>query len=169
MAFLAYLRREVYRNTGACLSPHSAYLQMLGLETLELRLRQSCENALALAQRLEKHPRIKSLAYPGLKSSLYYETARKQFPNGCGGLLCFELDDRNDCFRFLDRLKIIRRATNINDNKTLAIHPASTLFSDYSPLERKAMGVPDTLVRLSIGIENLEDLWDDIAQALEEL
>jgi O-acetylhomoserine (thiol)-lyase len=167
-AFLVYLRREVYRNMGACLSPHNAYLQVLGLETLELRLRKSSENALALAQRLETHPKVRAVHYPGLKTCLYHAAARKQFRGGFGGLLCFELGGRDQCFRFLDRLRIIRRAANINDNKTLAIHPASTIFSEYSPPERGEMGVPDTLVRLSAGIENVEDLREDIVQALEE-
>jgi O-acetylhomoserine (thiol)-lyase len=168
-AFLAYLRREVFRNIGACLSPHNAYLQTLGLETLELRLRKSSENALALAQRIEKHPKVKSANYPGLNSFQYSEVAQRQFPNGYGALLCFKLGSRDHCFCFLDRLAIIRRATNINDNKTLAIHPASTIFSEYTFAEREAMGIPDTLVRLSIGIENVEDLWHDIIQALEEV
>jgi O-acetylhomoserine (thiol)-lyase len=165
-AFLVYLRREVYRNIGACLSPHNAYLQILGLETLEIRLRRSSENALELAQRIENHPKVKSVNYPGLKSSPYHAVAQKQFPNGFGALLCFELGGRNECFRFLDRLKIIRRATNINDNKTLAIHPASTIYSEYSLPERAEMNVPDSLVRFSCGIENVEDLWVDIVQAL---
>jgi O-acetylhomoserine (thiol)-lyase len=168
-AFLVYLRREVFRNIGACLSPHNAYLQILGLETLELRLKKSSENALALAHQIELHPKVRSVNYPGLKNSPWNAAAQKQFANGYGALLCFELGGRDECFHFLDKLKTIRRATNINDNKTLAIHPASTIFSEYSSSERKLMGVPDSLVRLSIGIENLEDLWIDIAQALEEL
>jgi O-acetylhomoserine (thiol)-lyase len=167
-AFLVYLRREVFRNIGACLSPHNAYLQILGLETLELRLKKSSENALALAHQIEHHPKVKAVNYPGLKNSPWNAAAQKQFANGYGALLCFELGGRDECFHFLDKLKTIRRATNINDNKTLAIHPASTIFSEYSSSERELMGVPDSLVRLSIGIENLEDLWIDIAQALEE-
>jgi O-acetylhomoserine (thiol)-lyase len=168
-AFIVYLRREVFRNVGACLSPHNAYLQILGLETLELRLRKSSENALILAQKIESHPKVKSANYPGLKRSLYNAVAQKQFANGYGALLCFELGSRDECFHFLDRLAIIRRATNINDNKTLAIHPASTIFSEYPPSEREGMGVPDTLVRLSVGIEDADDLWTDVVQALEEI
>jgi O-acetylhomoserine (thiol)-lyase len=166
-AFLVYLRREVFRNLGACLSPHNAYLQVLGLETLELRLRKSSENALALAQRIEQHPKVQSVNYPGLKKSPWNAVAHRQFTHGYGALLCFELRNREACFHFLDRLKTIRRATNINDNKTLAIHPASTIFCEYTPSEKEWMGVPDTLVRLSVGIENIEDLWADVDQALE--
>ena len=166
-AFSAYLRKEIFRNVGSCLSPHSAYLQTLGLETLDLRLRKSSENALILAQRLGKHPKITAVRYPGLETSPYHAVARKQFSSGYGALVCFHLHDRDECFQFLDRLKIIRRATNINDNKTLAIHPASTIYSEYAPVEREAMDVPETMVRLSIGIENLEDLWNDIARSLE--
>lgn len=167
-AFLVYLRREVYRNTGACLAPHNAYLQVLGLETLEMRMRTSSENALALAQQLATHPKVRAVHYPGLETSASHGAARKQFRGGFGGLLCFELGGREECFRFMDRLRIIRRATNINDNKTLVIHPASTIFSEYSPEEREQMGVPETLVRISAGIENVEDLWSDIVGALEE-
>jgi len=166
-AFLVYLRREVYRNVGACLSPHNAYLQILGLETLELRLRKSSDNALSLARRIREHAKVRSVNYPGLEDHPCHEAAQKQLANGYGALLCFELAGREEGFHFLDRLKTIKRATNINDNKTLAIHPASTIFSEYSPSEREAMGVPDTLVRLSVGIENLEDLWADVVQALE--
>lgn len=167
-AFLVYLRREVYRNIGACLSPHNAYLHVLGLETLELRMCRSSENALALAQQLETHPRVRAVHYPGLENCVSHAAARKQFRGGFGALLCFELGGRDECFRFMDRLQIIRRAANINDNKTLVIHPASTIFSEYSPEERDRMGVPETLVRISVGIENVEDLWNDIVRALEE-
>ena len=161
------LRREVYRNLGTCLSPHNAFLQSLGLETVELRVDRSCASALALARHLEAHPRIRRVNYPGLPSSPWHETARAQFPRGFGGILCFELGSRSECFAFMDRLKVIRRATNINDNKTLVIHPASTIFCEYSPEERERMGVTDTLVRLSVGIEEIGDLIDDIQNGLQ--
>ena len=163
------LKREVYRNLGACLSPHNAYLQSIGLETLALRADKSCDNTLAIAKYLEKQLGINSVNYPGLKSSEYNTIAKMQFPNGAGALLTFNLGSKEDCFKFMNRLKIIRRATNLNDNKTLIIHPASTIFCEYSAGLKEEMGVTETLVRLAVGIEDVEDLIEDISQALEVL
>ena len=163
------LKREVYRNLGACLSPHNAYLQSLGLETLALRADKSCSNTLALAEYLEKQPEINNVNYPGLKSSKYNDISRIQFPNGAGALLTFTLDSKEDCFKFINQLRVIRRATNLNDNKTLILHPASTIFCEYSTELREEMGVSDTLIRLAVGIEDIEDLVDDITQAMEVL
>lgn len=161
------LKREVARNVGACLSPHNAYLQSLGLETLALRADRSSENALALAKFLARHPRVVKVNYPGLKSSPYYTVARSQFKGNFGALLTFDLSSREACFSFLNKLKLIRRATNINDNKTLAIHPASTIFCEYSPELKKEMGVAETMIRIAVGIEDPEDLIADLKQALE--
>ncbi len=163
------LKREVYRNLGACLSPHNAYLQSIGIETLALRADKSCVNSLAIAEYLKKQPGINSVNYPGLKSSKYNAIANIQFPNGAGALLTFNLGSKEDCFKFMNRLKIIRRATNLNDNKTLILHPASTIFCEYSTELRKDMGVADTLIRLAVGIEDIEDLLEDISSALEVL
>jgi len=163
------LKREVYRNLGACLSPHNAYLQSLGLETLALRADKSCSNTLTLAEYLEKQPEINNVNYPGLKSSKYNDISRIQFPNGAGALLTFTLDSKEDCFKFINQLRVIRRATNLNDNKTLILHPASTIFCEYSTELREEMGVSDTLIRLAVGIEDIEDLVDDITQAMEVL
>jgi O-acetylhomoserine (thiol)-lyase len=165
-AFLMRLRREVFRNLGASLSPHNAYLQTLGLETLALRIDRSCQNALHLARFLKEHPKVRSVNYPGLEDSPYHEIARRQFHGRYGGLLTFELESRDACFRLMDSLRIIRRATNLNDNKTLIIHPASTYLSEYSPEERRAMNVSDEMLRLAVGIEDLEDLVEDLSQGL---
>ena len=164
---LRKLRREVYRNIGACLSPHNAYLQTLGLETLSLRIDKSCANALVIARFLESHPKIGSVNYPGLTSSKHHQTARRQFGVRFGSLLTFELADREQCFKFMDRLRIVRRATNLNDNKTLIIHPASTIFCEYSDEEKADMNVGDSMVRLSVGIEDVEDIIDDLKQGFE--
>lgn len=164
-AFLAGLRMEVHRNFGACMSPQSAYLQTLGLETLVLRVRTSCDNALALAKYLRDRAEVRSVNYPGLSESPFYELALRQF-NGCfGGVLSFELESKEEAFRFINRLQLIRRATNINDNKTLIIHPASTIFADCSRQEKDEMQVSEGLIRLSVGIEHVDDLMDDIGQA----
>lgn len=162
-ALLVWLRAEVYRNLGACLSPHNAYLQSLGLETLSLRVQKSCENALTLAQYLENcRGRVRSVNYPGLPSSDYHCVAKRQFSRGFGGILTFTLGGREECFAFMDSLKLVRRATNINDNKTLILHPSSTIFCEYSPPEKENMGVGDALLRLSVGIEDVEDIVEDL-------
>ncbi len=169
MALIAALRQEVYRNVGACLSPHNAYLQALGLETMSLRIEKSCANTMFLANYLEKHPRVKSVNYPGLKSSSYQELARRQFGNRYGGVMTFDLESEDQCFTFANSLQLIRRATNINDNKTLILHPSSTIFAEYSEDEKLDMGVPQTMLRLSVGIEDHEDLIEDLEEGFKSL
>lgn len=164
-ALLMALRREISRNLGACLAPHNAYLQTLGLETLALRIDRSCDNALRLAEFLRRRPEVRKVNYPGLSEHPQHRLAARQFNGRFGGILTFELADRPSCFAFLDRLQLIRRATNINDNKTLAIHPASTIFCEFSPEERAAMGVGEGMIRISTGIEDIADLSQDLEQA----
>lgn len=165
-AFISRLRREVYRNIGACMSPHNGYLQSLGLETLALRVDAACANSFKLAEFLKGHPKVKQVNYPGLKGSLYYETARKQFASRPGAVLTFDLGSKDECFKFINRLKLVRRATNLQDNRTLVLHPGSTIFCEYSDGLKKEMGVRDTLIRLSVGIEDAGDLISDLEQAL---
>jgi O-acetylhomoserine (thiol)-lyase len=160
------LKREVFRNTGGCMAPHSAYLQTIGLETLALRADKSCENTIAIAECLARRPKVRGVNYPGLETSPYHAVAKDIFGRRCGALLTFDLSSKQECYSFLNQLKLIRRATNINDNKSLAIHPSSTIFCEYSDDLKRQMGVPDTLIRLSVGIEDLEDLQADIEQAL---
>lgn len=168
-ALIAHLRREAYRNLGSCMAPHNAYFQTLGLETLGLRIDKSCANALSVARFLESRPEIKSVNYPGLESSPYHETAKSQFGNRFGGILTFTLTDKESCYKLMDSLTIIRRATNINDNKTLILHPASTIFCEYSEEEKKELGVPSNMLRLAVGIEDEEDIIDDLKKGLELL
>ena len=168
-AFIMSLRKDVYRNTGSCLSAHNAWLQILGLETLPLRTARSSSNAFEIAAFLQKRQRVLSVNYPGLPSSAWYHNAVRQFSGGFGGILTFELDGKEECFRFMDSLEIIRKATNLNDNKTLVIHPASTIFSDFTEKERTEMGISERLVRLSVGIEDVEDLKADIKGGLKLL
>jgi len=165
-AFVARLRREVYRESGACLSPHDAYLQTLGLETLSLRMEKICRNAQTLAEYLDRRDSVASVMYSGLASSPYHEVAQRQFNGAHGGVLSFRLSSKERSFQFLNRLSLIKRATNIGDNKTLAIHPASTIFAHFKEEELAALGVDETLVRISTGIEDTEDLIEDIRQAL---
>lgn len=166
-ALLVRLKREVYRNTGGCLSPHNAYLQLLGLETLSLRIEKSSLNALRLAENLSQHPKVKKVNYPGLEDNEYYINAKKYLEGFYGSLLTIELSDKRTCFNFMDSLKLIRKATNLHDNKTLVIHPASTIFCEYTQEKRKELGVSEGLVRIACGIEDLDDLYEDIIKALE--
>ena len=168
-ALIMRLRREVHRNLGSCLSPHNAWLQALGLETLDLRVAKSSANALAVARFLRDHAKVRTVNYPGLPSSRFHTVALHQFKNGFGGLLTFELESKEECFRFMDSLSMIRRATNLNDNKTLILHPASTIFADYPPQERERMQVNERLIRLSVGIEDAQDIIDDIRQGLGQV
>lgn len=166
-ACLVALRRNVNRNTGGCMAPHNAYLQALGLETLALRIDRSCANALELARRLAAHPAVAGVGYPGLPDAPDHELAARLLTRGFGGILTFQLADRATCFAVVDALQLVRRATNVNDSKSLIIHPASTIYADFTPAQRAAMDVPDTLLRLSVGIEDVEDVWADLARALD--
>ncbi len=165
-AFLIRLRKEVYRNFGSCISPQAAYLQNLGLETLSLRIEKSCSNAMTIAEYLEQKDSVIAVHYPGLASSPFHDIAGKQFRNRFGGILSFELADREACFTFLNALKLIRCATNLNDNHSLIIHPGSTIYAEFTADEKREAGISDRLIRLSVGIEDVDDLVEDITQAL---
>jgi len=167
-AFNAKLRKEVFRNLGACLSPYHAYLQSLGLETLTLRFKKSGENCLRIAEFLQTQKKtVIQVNYPGLPGSPFYNDALHQFGRYPGAMLTFQLATKELCFQFLNRLEIISKATNIYDNKSLILHPASTIFCDFTPETRQDLGISDTLLRLSVGIEDFEDIKQDIEQALE--
>jgi len=166
-ALMAALRQEIYRNLGSCMSPHTAFLQTLGLETLGLRIEKSCANTHELALFLEQHPNVVRVNYPGLPSNPWHGIAQEQFQGRYGGILTFDLESRAHCFRSLNALKLIKRATNINDNKTLALHPSSTIFGEFADLRKEEMGVRPSMIRLSVGIEDVEDLKEDLRQALE--
>ncbi|MDR3437437.1 aminotransferase class V-fold PLP-dependent enzyme [Telmatospirillum sp.] len=161
-AFIAALRHTVYRDLGACMAPHNAYLQVLGLETMGLRIERSCANTLRLARWLKNRPEVSTVNYPGLETSPSHATAKRLLSKGFGGILTFSLSDRKACFAFMDALQTIRRATNIHDNKTLILHPASTIFCEFDAEEKAAMGVGDAMLRLSVGIEDDEDLITDL-------
>ena len=162
------MRSEILFNIGCYMTPHVAYMQTLGLETLDARYRVQSANAADLAERLCNLPAIKSVNYVGLINNPYHELARKQFGPTGGAMITIDLESREDCFNFINRLKLIRRATNLFDNKTLAIHPASTIFGSFSDDQRRAMDVKDTTIRLSIGLEDVEDLLEDIRQAADK-
>jgi O-acetylhomoserine (thiol)-lyase len=168
-AFQVKLRGEVSRNIGAIMSPQVAYLQNLGLETLDLRFRQAAKTCFELAQFLETAPRVKSVKYNGLPTDPFYAISKKQFGDYPGAMLTFSLKDKAECFAFINRLKVIRRATNLFDNKSLIIHPESTIYGPLSPEFKKMVEVPDDMLRLSVGLERFDDLKADILQALEKL
>ena len=137
LIFKMMFKKLVYRNLGACLSPHNAYLQSLGLDTLALRTERSTSNALELAQCLEKNPQVMRVDFPGLKSSPYHALALEQFGEKPCSMLTFDLESKAACYAFMNKLSVIRRATNLQDNKTLIIHPYATIFSEYSEAERE--------------------------------
>jgi O-acetylhomoserine (thiol)-lyase len=166
LAFQVKLRKEVYRNTGACMSPFVAFLQTIGLETLALRMDRAVANAGALAAWLQGQPGVRAVDYPGLPSSRFHEIAMRQFNYKPGSVLTFDLASPQECFRAMDRLQLARRATNFNDNKTLVIHPHSTIYVEFPPEKRLELGIRDTMIRVSVGIEDIEDLQADFAQAL---
>lgn len=160
------MRKEMLFNLGGYMSPHVAYMQSLGLETLDARYRIQADNAARLAQEMKGWKKIKSVNYVGLEDNPFHGLARKQFGNTAGAMVTIDLDSKEACFSFINRLKVIRRATNLFDNKSLAIHPASTIFGNFTPQEREHMDVKETTIRLSIGLEHPDDLLDDIRQAL---
>lgn len=166
MAFTAKLRKEIHRNMGAYMTPHVAYMQTLGLETMSLRYEKASHSCFELAKQVAELPQIQSVNYPTLEGNKYAEVSRNQFGNHPGAMFTLNIDSREACFLFLNKLKLIKRATNLFDNKSLAIHPASTIFGTFTPEMRKTMNVLDTTIRLSVGLENVSDLLDDIKQAL---
>lgn len=160
------IRFELLFNVGSYMAPHAAYMQSLGLETLDARYRVQAGNALALARKLREVPEIKRVNYIGLEDNPFYALARKQFGETSGAMLTIDLADKRTCFRFIDSLKLVRRATNLFDNKTLAIHPYSTIFGPFSGSQKREMDVLDTTIRLSVGLEDVEDVFEDIVQAV---
>ena len=168
VAFAIRARVEGLRDFGPSLSPFNSFLFLQGLETLSLRVQRAVDNALALAQWLEQHPQVEFVWYPGLKSSPYNELAKKYLPNGSGGVLQIGIKGGIENGRkFIDSLKLISHLANVGDAKTLAIHPASTTHEQLSDEERAASGVLPNLVRISAGIEHIDDIKADFEQAFE--
>ena len=159
------IRFELLFNVGSYMSPHAAYMQSIGLETLEARYGVQASHALELARRLREVPEIRRVNYIGLEDNPFHELARRQFGPTAGAMLTIDLADKQACFRFIDRLRLVRRATNLFDNKTLAIHPYSTIFGPFSGSQKRAMDVLDTTIRLSVGLEAVDDIFEDIVQA----
>ncbi|MGK0289283.1 MAG: O-acetylhomoserine (thiol)-lyase [bacterium] len=160
------IRKKGLRDFGAALSPEAAHHISVGSETLALRMERSCSNAFKLAKFFQNHPKIKKVNYPGLEDHPQHETAKSLFRH-FGALLSFELSDDLDCFDVLNKLNVAISATNLGDNRTLVIPVAHTIFHEAGAEKRAEMGIADSLVRLSLGIEDYEDLENDFSAALK--
>lgn len=165
--FTKRMRQEMLMNFGAYMTPHVAYMQNLGLETLDARYQVQAQNALRVAQALKEVEQIKRVNYIGLEDNPFYELSRRQFGKTSGAMLTIDLESQEACFDCINRLQLVRRATNLFDNKSLAIHPASTIFGNFTPRQREKMDVLDTTIRLSIGLEAAEDIIKDIVRSVE--
>lgn len=165
-AFMFKIKREIARNMGACMDSETASLQALGMESLQLRFNHMSQTAYELAQFLSDIDKVKKVGYTKLDSSPYKKISDQLFPSNPGAMLTFNLATKEDCYRFMDRLKVIRRATNLFDNKTLIIHPESTIYGTFTAEMKQVMGIEDNLLRLSVGLEDIEDLKKDTLQAL---
>jgi O-acetylhomoserine/O-acetylserine sulfhydrylase len=169
IAFIIRARVEGLRDFGPSQSPFNSFLLLQGLETLSLRVERQSENALALAQWLEQHPNVEFVFYPGLQSSAYNALAKKYLLNGFGGILQFGIKgNKQNASKFINELKLVSHLANVGDSKTLAIHPASTTHEQLSESEQKAAGVEPNMIRISAGIEHIEDIKADIEQAIQK-
>ncbi|MDR2939117.1 MAG: O-acetylhomoserine aminocarboxypropyltransferase/cysteine synthase [Clostridiales bacterium] len=165
--FITKARVQLMRDYGAIMSPHTAFLLNLGLETLHLRMERHSENALIVSKFLESHPKIESVNYPGLESNKYHELQKKYFPKGSSGVVSFNIKGaKADCVKFMDNLKLAAIVTHVADARTGAIHPASTTHRQLSGAALKAAGIGEALIRLSVGLENVNDIIEDIENAL---
>jgi len=165
-AFSLRARMSLCRDFGATLAPFSSWLLIQGLEHLSLRIQKHSSNALEVAKFLESHPKVKSVNYPLLKSNKNYELSKKYLKNGASGLLSFEVDSFEVAKNIIDKTKLFSLVTNIGDSKSIITHPASTTHQQLSSDELKACGVSPGLIRLSIGLEDANDLINDLRQAI---
>ncbi len=170
LAFIMRLRLVPLRNLGACISPDNAWLFLQGIETLPLRMERHCQNAQAVAEYLENHPKVAWVRYPGLKKDPSYTLAQKYLKKGNGGMVVFGPKGGSAAGeKFINNVELISHLANVGDAKSLALHPASTSHSQLSEEQQKEAGLSPELVRLSIGIENINDIIADIDQALNKL
>jgi len=170
IAFIIRARVEGLRDYGPCMSPFNAFLFLQGLETLSLRVERTVQNALTMAEWLEAHEYVESVNYPGLKSSKYHGLAKKYLERGFGGVLTFIIKGgREKAAEFVDSLKLVSHLANVGDAKTLIIHPASTTHQQLSDEEQLASGVQPSQLRVSVGIEHIDDIKNDFTQAFEKV
>ena len=165
--FITRLRALVMRDLGACLSPFNAFLVLNGLETLPLRMRRHCDNALAVAQYLEQNPYVEEVHYPGLESNRYHALQQKYMPKGAGSVFTFSLKGGREAGgKLIDHVKLIYHVANVGDTRTLIIHPATTTHSQLTDEQLKNAGITPGTIRLSVGIEDPEDIIADLDQAI---
>lgn len=167
-AFSVKLRNDTWRNMGGCLSPLNAYLNLIGMETLALRMQKICDNALAIAKTVERLNGV-SVNYPGLESNAYYPLVQKQFGGRGGGIVTLRAGSKERAYKLMNSLKYALNATNIGDTKTLVIHPASTIYIHSTEEQKKNAGVYEDTIRVSVGIEDAKDLIEDFTQAINSL
>lgn len=169
-AFITALRVQLLRDTGAAISPFNAFLLLQGLETLSLRVERHVENTKKIAAFLEKHPKVEKVNYPSLPSSPYYELAQKYLPKGAGSIFTFHVKgDDKDAATVIDNLEIFSNLANVADAKSLVVHPYTTTHSQLSPEDLEACGVTPNQIRISVGLENVDDLIEDLNLAFEKI
>ena len=161
------IKKEAVFNLGGYMPAQAAYMQIIGLETLEVRYKRQASAANDIARRLVKHPKVKAVGYPGLEHHPNHGLFKELYGESAGAMVTFDLENQQACYNFINNLKLIHRATNLFDNRSLAIHPWSTIFGPLTDEEKKEMDLKDTTIRLSIGLEDTEDLWEDLKQAIE--
>ncbi len=168
IAYIIHMRTHWLRDTGAAMSPFAAFLFLQGLETLHLRLPRHCENAMAVAQWLSKHPNVEWVNYPGLENHKNYANVQKYLPHGAGAIMGFGIKGGREAgIKFINSVKLLSHLANIGDAKSLVIHPASTTHSQLSAEEQIQTGVTPEYIRLSIGLEDVQDIIADLDQALK--
>ena len=167
-AYTAKLRNGLFRNTGACLAPQNAFLNIIGIETLGLRMERICDNAIKLAEFFQNEYSDITVNYPGLESSKWHDIAVSQLNNGFGGIITIRTGSKERAFKIMNALKLPLIISNIGDTKTLVIHPESTLNVHSTEEEKVTAGVFDDLIRISVGIEDIKDLIEDFRQAIEQ-
>jgi O-acetylhomoserine (thiol)-lyase len=168
LAYIIKVRVQLLRDLGPALSPFNAFLVLQGVETLSLRVQRHCDNALKVAQFLEKHPAVTWVNYPGLPSQPTHALAKKYLGHGFGAIMGFGIKGGLQAgIKFINAVKLFSHLANIGDAKSLVIHPASTTHQQLTPAEQLETGVTEDYIRLSIGLENIEDIIADIEQALQ--
>lgn len=167
--FTTRVRAVVLRDEGAAISPFNAFLLLQGLETLSLRVERHSENAIKIARFLDAHPKVKSVSHPGLPSHPDHELYKKYYPNGGGSIFTFEIKGgAPEAWKFIDRLKLFTLLANVADSRSLVIHPATTTHSQMSPEELAEAHITPSTIRLSVGLEHVDDLIADLSQALDD-
>lgn len=167
LAYLLRMRLIPLRNLGACISPDNAWMFLQGIETLHLRMQRHCENAMKVADFLQQQPGVEWVRYPGLETDKAYKTAQKYLKNGCGAMVVFGIKGGMEAGKaFIERLTLFSHLANVGDAKSLAIHPSSTTHSQLSEADLESAGISPGLIRLAIGIEDVDDIINDLKQAM---